>query len=84
MNEKLIKHAWREGFCCLLAYFEANQDVRTGTLGKIARSSGCDVSNRTIRRQRANFLSGNLACSNAKDCVLRRALELHKTRESNP
>lgn len=54
------------GFCCVPAFFAANQRVRTALL---AARLGLDT--RTVRLWRARWRCGMLDCNQAQSCVLK-------------
>ena len=68
-NEKLIKHAKAEGYCCMWAFLEANRQVPTSVLVKLAREGGFTLTARAIRHQRRAYRRGGIKCEKLPSCL---------------
>lgn len=70
MNEKLIKTAHSQGFCCIWAFLEANRAVPTSQLVKLAKEAGFPLTARAIRHQRRAYRRRLIACEETTGCLL--------------
>lgn len=77
-NEKLIKHAKDEGYCCMWAFLEANREVYTSVLVKLAREAGFPITPRAIRYQRRAFRKGEIKCEELENC-LKKKIKVSRT-----
>lgn len=68
-NEKLIKHAKEEGYCCMWAFLEANRTVHTSVLVKLAKEAGFNITARAIRHQRRAYRRGQTKCQELPNCL---------------
>jgi len=68
-NEKLIKQARADGFCCMWAFLEANKATNTSELVKMARASGITITARAIRHQRRAYRRGLIKCEEKPACL---------------
>ena len=62
MNEKWIKFAKSEGFCCLWAFLEANRAVHTSKLVALAKEAGFTITARALRHQRRAYRRKQIEC----------------------
>lgn len=74
-NEKLIKHARLEGYCCMWAFLEANRAVHTSVLVKLAREAGFQITARAIRHQRRAYRRGMMTCEKLENCLKKKIKE---------
>lgn len=81
MNEKLIKVARAEGFCCMWAFLEANRQVYTSELVRRAREAGITLTPRAIRHQRREYRrrGSSIKCEQLSKCLLEKIKAGDKT-----
>lgn len=68
-NEKLVKAAKSEGYCCLWAFLEANRETTTARLVELAKELGFPLTARAIRHQRRAYRRKALSCVSAPGCL---------------
>ncbi len=78
MNEKLLKVAKREGYCCMWAFLEANKMTYTSDLVKLAKADGFPMTARAIRHQRRAYRNKKIVCEGRTDCLRQRIKDGHK------
>lgn len=69
MNEKLIKYAKVEGFCCMWAFLEAHRETHTSKLVELAREAGFNMTARAIRHQRRAYRRRETKCLGLPTCL---------------
>ena len=70
MNEKIVKYAKAEGFCCLWAFLEANRSKYTSTIMEDELKGVC--TDRALRHARAKHRNGELRCEKLETCLKER------------
>ena len=70
-NQKVLKLAKEEGFCCLWAFFKANEKVSTSELLK-QLEKGC--TKRALQQQRARYRDEQYHCEKLGTCLQRKLL----------
>jgi len=69
MNRKVLKLANEQGYCCLWAFFKANEKVGTGDLLRVLEK-GC--TKRALQQQRARYRDEQYHCENNESCLRKR------------
>lgn len=69
MNEKLLKVAKHEGFCCMWAFLEANRTTHTSKLVILAKEAGFPLTARAVRHQRRAYRRHLIKCEELKNCL---------------
>jgi hypothetical protein len=78
MNEKLIKFARSEGYCCMWAFLEAHRETYTNELVKLAKEAGFELTARAIRHQRRAYRRKQIQCKQNDKCLKVRLQEARK------
>jgi len=68
-NRKISKLANEQGYCCLWAFFRANEKLGTADLLKLIEK-GC--TKRALQQQRARYRDEQYHCDNAAHCLKKR------------
>ncbi len=68
-NKKVQKLVEIEGFCCLWAFFRANEKQSTSALWKVLEK-GC--TKRALQQQRARYRDEQYHCEENKNCLRKR------------
>lgn len=78
-NEKLIKHARAEGYCCMWAFLEANRAIHTSELVRLAKGAGFTITARAIRHQRRAYRRGGIKCLELTQCLKKKIQDSRRT-----
>jgi hypothetical protein len=75
VNNKILKYARTEGFCCLWAFLEANRATLTSKL--VQRMEGV-CTKRAVQQQRAKHRAKEISCEQLDSCLKKRIRDGHK------
>lgn len=79
MNEKLIKFARIEGFCCMWSFLDAHRETHTSELVKLAKAAGFTLTARAVRHQRRAYRRGKIICLSLPSCLKARLSAARKS-----
>lgn len=76
MNNKIVKYAKAEGFCCLWAFLEANRATLTSKLNT-SINTHIEVTARALRTARRKHRLGETKCEGVKGCLAQKIKDGH-------